>query len=187
MRALRMLWRRIRGWWLLTVAAGATAALAAVGRVYTGVWAAVMVAVGGAIAAVISERGRSQLADPAKSGSKARTQVDLTKVAQAHDPIELGVHRAAAVKTIDGRIDRVPRFVERDRLADITEALDAGGFVLVVGDSTAGKTRLAYEAMRLQLPGHMCVKPEHPDALAAAIAAAKDARPSVLWLDDLER
>ncbi|MDP9207682.1 MAG: hypothetical protein M3O65_04130, partial [Actinomycetota bacterium] len=98
MRALRMLWRRIRGWWLLTVAAVATAVLAAAGRAYTGVWAAVLVAVGGAIVAVVSERGRSHLADPAKSGSEARAQVYLARVVQPPDPIRLGVHPAAAVR-----------------------------------------------------------------------------------------
>jgi transposase-like protein len=40
---------------------------------------------------------------------------------------------------------------------------------------------------RQRLPQYTCVKPERPDALTAAITAAKDARPSVLWLDDLER
>jgi len=110
------LWRRFRGWWLLTVAAAAAAALAAVGRVYTGVWAAVMVAVGGTIVAAISERGHSHLTGQAKSGSKARAQVYRTQVAQASDPIRLGVHPAAAVKTAHGRIDQVPPFGACQRL-----------------------------------------------------------------------
>jgi hypothetical protein len=57
----------------------------------------------------------------------------------------------------------------------VKAALLAGGFVLVVGDSTAGKTRLAYEAMRACLPRQTCVNPGHPDALAAAITVAEDA------------
>jgi eukaryotic-like serine/threonine-protein kinase len=187
MRAWRMLWRRIRGWWLVMMAAAAVAALAAIGRVHTGVWAAVMVAVGSAIAAVISERGRSHLADQAKGDAKDRTPVDLTTVAQLPDPIKLGVHPAAEEKTPEGHIDQVPPFIERDQLAGMEQALLAGGFVLVVGDSTAGKTRLAYEAMRRRLPRHTCVTPKHLDAIAAAVSAAKETRPSVLWLDDLER
>ena len=186
MRALRMWWRRIRGWWLLAAAAAVTASLAAIGHVYTGLAAAVLVAVAGAVAAVVSERGRSALADPVQGGLTAG-QVYVRRVEQISDPIALGVHRAAELPTADGRIDRVPPFVERDRWPEMTAALVAGGFVLVVGDSTAGKTRLAYEAMRVCLPRYTCVKPQRPDALAAAITAAKDARPSVLWLDDLER
>jgi len=69
----------------------------------------------------------------------------------------------------------------------VQSAIEAGGFVLVVGDSTAGKTRLAYEAMRACRPDHVCVQPETPEALLAATAAARRERPSVLWLDDLER
>ncbi len=186
MRALRMWWRRIRGWWLLAAAAAATAALAGLGRMYTGLVAAVLVAVGGTVAAVLSERGRSELADPAKNGRTAG-RVYVRRVKRISDPIGLGVHPAAAKRAAGGRVDRVPPFVERDLWAEMVEALDVGGFVLVVGDSTAGKTRLAYEAMRACLPRYSCVKPECPDALAAAITAAKDARPSVLWLDDLER
>lgn len=185
MRSLRMWWRRIRGWWLLAAAAAATAALTAIGRIYTGLAAAVLVAVGGAVVAIVSDRGRSALADPAKSGL---TSGDVYVCRVEHsDPFRLGLHRAAGVRATGGQVDHVPPFVERDRWTEITTALATGGLVLTVGDSTAGKTRLAYEAMRARLPRRTCVKPEGPDALAAAITVAKDARPSVLWLDDLER
>jgi eukaryotic-like serine/threonine-protein kinase len=186
MRALRIWWRRFRGWWLVAAAAASAGALAAVGRVYTGLAAAVLVTVGSAIVAVFSERGRNELAAPAR-GRLTAGSVYVRRVHQVSDPIGFGVHRAARVRATDGQIDQVPQFVERDQWTELIAALAVGGFVLVVGDSTAGKTRLAYEAMRCGLPGHTCVRPESPDALAAAIIAAKDARPSVLWLDDLER
>lgn len=63
----------------------------------------------------------------------------------------------------------------------------AGGFVLIVGDSTAGKTRLAYEAMRACLPRHVYIRPLTPEALPSALALARRKRRSILWLDDLER
>lgn len=72
-------------------------------------------------------------------------------------------------------------------MAEISFALRAGGFVLLVGDSAAGKTRLAYEVMRACLPRHHCVVPENSAALHAAVTVAKARRPSVLRLDDLER
>src|SRR5215468_2628438 len=136
MRALRRTWRRFGGWWLLTAAAAAMALLAAFGRVYTGVAAAVIAAVGGALATTVSERGRSRVAGPAASTGPAR--VYLSRVARVNDPIRLGVHPAAAAETADGQISQVPLFVERDCLDAVKSAVLAGGFVLVVGDSTAG-------------------------------------------------
>lgn len=115
------------------------------------------------------------------------SQLYVARVHRIDDPIRLGVHPSAAVADASGRSDRVPAFVERDRATEVRAALRDGGFVLLVGDSTAGKTRLAYEMMRACLPRHHCVQPAGPDALPAALVAAQRHRPSVLWLDDLER
>jgi hypothetical protein len=186
MRVVRGWWPRSRGWWLVAVAAGGTAMLSAAGRVHAGVVVAVAVGTGSAVAAVLAERGRAHLADRAKTMG-SRSGLYVARVRGIEDPLRLGVHPAAAVEHGDGRVDRTPAFVERDKMAEVTAALTAGGLVLVVGDSTAGKSRLAYEAMRACLPRHVCVKPDKPDALPAAIATARQKRPSVLWLDDLER
>jgi hypothetical protein len=183
MRRLRSWWVRGRGWWLLAAAATVTAVLAALGKAYPGTVAAAAVAAGGVAAAVLSERGKAHLT--AKSAPKQ--PVYVSRVDRITDPIRLGVHPAAALARDDGSVDRVPPFVRRDRSAELAEALGRGGFVLIVGDSTAGKTRLAYETLRSCLPRHTCVVPEGPDALSAAVTAAKQHRPSVLWLDDLER
>lgn len=176
MRTVREWWRRLRGWWLL-----ALAALAAVGKVYTGLVAAVLVAIGGGLAVGLVERGKTHLAERAKTAAFPRSRLFVRKVNKIGNPRWLGVHPAAE---LDG--DRTPPFIARDRMPDLENAVNTGGFVLVIGDSTAGKTRMAYEAMRARLPRHVCVVPE-PDALAAGCAAATQNRPSVLWLDDLER
>lgn len=160
---------------MLTAAAVVTAVLSAVGQLYPGTVVAIAVAVGGVVAGVVSDRGRAHLT--------ARTMpagLHIVRVDRLTDPIGLRVHRAASV---DG--DPVPPFVERDRLPELVEALRAGGFVLVVGDSTAGKTRLAFETMKMCLPRHMCVVPN--GTVNAGITAAMENRPSVLWLDDLNR
>src|SRR5262245_41220715 len=175
MRLLRRWWHRLRGWWVLTVAATAAAVLSLVAQAYTGVATAIPIAIGLAVAGVLSERGRARLALPKPAG------LMVMRVDKLADPLALGVHRAAAVEG-----NQVPPFIPRDRLPDLVSALTKGGFVLVVGDSTAGKTRLAYEAMRTCLPRHMCVVPDGPDTLRAALDAATINRPSVLWLDDLD-
>jgi hypothetical protein len=113
-----------------------------------------------------------------------RTRSDDLQVARVRkldDPVRMGVHKAAPGGS------RVPPFVIRDRMSELEQALRTGGFVLVVGDSTAGKTRLAYEAMRACLPRHLCVRPLTSDAVPAALALARRKRRSIVWLDDLER
>jgi tRNA A37 threonylcarbamoyladenosine biosynthesis protein TsaE len=42
----------------------------------------------------------------------------------------------------------------REIFSRLRERLAPGGFVLLVGDSTAGKTRAAFEAMAATLPKH---------------------------------
>jgi hypothetical protein len=138
--------------------------------------------VGGAIAGVLADRGRARLAAAPATGAGPAVQ----RVDRLVDPVRLGVHPAQALER-GGTADRVPPFVPRDRLPEVKSALHEGGFLLVTGDSTAGKTRLAFEAMRRALPRHVCVDPRGPDGLPAAVTAAKQRRPSVLWLDDLER
>ncbi|CAM3539752.1 tetratricopeptide repeat protein [Kibdelosporangium persicum] len=171
--------RIVRGWWLVAGAALITAVLTWLGKIYTGAVVAGAVAAGGAIVAVIAERGRAHIAERAnrKPGS-----LYVSRVNRITDPIRLGVHPAARINGSD----QVPPFVRRDRMPELEAALRTGGFVLVVGDSTAGKTRLAFEAMRACLPRHVCVRPADSVALAAGIAAARQKRPSVLWLDDLD-
>ena len=184
LRTLRRWWSGARGWWLVVVAAAATAVLTSIDRMYTGALAAVGVAAGGVVAAVLADRGRARLAEPK---TPAANQVFTARVRRIGDPLRLGVHPAASVAQSDGRVDQMPTFISRDRWPEVTGALVDAGFVLIVGESTAGKTRLAYEAMRACLPSHVCVSPQHPDALRAALAAVRQNRPSVLWLDDVER
>jgi hypothetical protein len=184
LRTLRRWWSDVRGWWLVVLAAAGTAVLTSVGRLYTGALAAVGVAAGGAVAAMLADRGRVRLAEPK---TPVLAPVYTARVRRISDPLRLGVHPAAAVTRRDGRVDQLPAFIDRDRWPEVTAALVDPGFVLIVGESTAGKTRLAYEAMRACLPDHVCVSPQHPDVLRAALTATRQNRPSVLWLDDLER
>ncbi|MER5451200.1 tetratricopeptide repeat protein [Streptomyces sp. NPDC002764] len=113
-------------------------------------------------------------------------------VSQAADPLQLGVH-PAPISPVDptqqaasAAAERVPVYVPRDVDADLREWLARGGFVLLVGDSTAGKSRAAYEAMRATLPDHLLLAPRDRAALPAALAQAASTRRCVLWLSDLE-
>ncbi|WP_159029564.1 hypothetical protein [Streptomyces qaidamensis] len=66
-------------------------------------------------------------------------------------------------------------------------ALRRGGFILLVGESTAGKTRAAFEAIRLLHPDHHFVAPSTREAVAVLLDDWEAADGCVVWLDDLER
>ncbi|WP_133061551.1 tetratricopeptide repeat protein [Streptosporangium minutum] len=119
----------------------------------------------------------------------------VPKVRQVRDPLPLGVHPSAPAQATGaepGRVagNRVPVYVPRDVDGELREQLAAGGFVLLVGDSTAGKTRAGFEALRAQLPDHQVFVPGDKnagkDVMAALIERIGRARKAVLWLDDLE-
>ena len=116
----------------------------------------------------------------------------LPKVAQVRDPLHLGVHPAPAVNPAAWAHEqptimaRVPAYVPRDTDGQLRELLARGGFVLLVGDATAGKSRTGYEAMTATLPEHTLIAPHDREALTSALAKAVETRQCVLWLDNLE-
>lgn len=107
------------------------------------------------------------------------------------DPLELKVHRARTL----GDGTAVPAYIPRDIDPAVRKTLSRirndGGVVLLVGASTSGKTRCAYEAMTKVLPDHMLVVPPHvtdlPDAITEAVRSGRSGSPCVLWLNDMEQ
>lgn len=112
----------------------------------------------------------------------------LPAVREITNPVVLGVHPAAAVVSDGaGGGAGAPAYVPRDVDEQVRELLAAGGFVLLVGDSAAGKSRAAFEAVVCTLPGHVLICPASREALGVAVDRAAAERRCVLWLDDLER
>ena len=110
----------------------------------------------------------------------------LPTVAQVRDPLHLGVHPAPDASSNLVAAPRVPAYVLRDIDEQLRDLLSHGGFVLLVGDSTAGKSRTAYEAMTVALPRYILIAPHDREALPSALAKAAATKHCVLWLDDLE-
>ena len=111
----------------------------------------------------------------------------LPAVHEITNPLVLGVHPAAAlVPDCAGSGAGAPTYIPRDVDGQLRELLAAGGFVLLVGDSAAGKSRAAFEAVST-LPGHVLLCPASREGLAVAVDRAAAEHRSVLWLDDLER
>ncbi|MGW0593796.1 hypothetical protein [Streptosporangium sp. NPDC002607] len=112
----------------------------------------------------------------------------VVRVSEA-DPRRLGVHASIRVDGVD---EDLPSYVERDVdggehgvRALLAKAARRGGFMLLVGGSSVGKTRCAYEAVRAVLPDWRLF---HPAAAAEISALAGDpSQRTVLWLDEIQR
>jgi hypothetical protein len=138
-----------------------------------------------AVLGVLGARGRALVDRGAEVRSALPDQVlggRLQRVRELKDPVLLGAHPAARDEG-----GQVPTYVTRDVDDRVDEAVRAGGFVLVSGESTAGKTRVAYEAMRRMLPDHHLVAPASREAVRTVVETVVDKRGCVVWLDDVER
>jgi Domain of unknown function (DUF4062) len=106
------------------------------------------------------------------------------------DPRRLGVHAAISVPGVPDEVP--PEYVPRDGdtvgsgiRAKVAAAAERGGFVLLVGESSVGKTRAAFEAVTTLLPDWWLVHPGG-SAEVSRLAAAPPPR-TVVWLDELQR
>jgi hypothetical protein len=105
-------------------------------------------------------------------------------------PRLLGVHAAISVPGVPDDVppQYVPRDVDAAELgvrAQVEAAARTGGFVLLVGGSSVGKTRCAVEAVKALLPEWWLLHPAGP-AEVSALAQAPSPR-TVVWLDELQR
>jgi uncharacterized protein len=103
------------------------------------------------------------------------------------DPVKLAVHRSAPQLG-----NNVPAYIERDvdALLDsqIGQARECGGFILVVGESTAGKSRSTYQSIVKILPEFRLFFPETKDDINRfAMADHASNRKTVLWIEDLDQ
>jgi tetratricopeptide (TPR) repeat protein len=107
----------------------------------------------------------------------------LPLVRDVSDPQLLGASKAAVSRGTAVS----PPYVPRTRDVDLRRALLQERFVLVVGDSKAGKTRSCFEAVRALFPDRVLLIPRDAGSVAALPAIAAGASAAVVWLDDLER
>jgi eukaryotic-like serine/threonine-protein kinase len=186
-------WRSLRLWVILlgVSGGGAGAALATPAWLPAG-WTAAVAAVAAAVTGVFVDEARTALLAHRQQRQAAVTRgrelaVRTQRVRDVVDPISLGVHPAALRRVTDRGADRVPAFVERDRFGDVVRRIRQGGFVLIVGDSTAGKSRLAYEAMRVAVPDFVLLQARPSEDLQVLSSAVGTVRRCVVWFDEFDQ
>lgn len=187
---MRHLGGRLGGWTVVVVGAVTTGALAFV----TKSWSSAAAAAGATAAvsivvAVWTSRGANAVAQRDEQHHELPGLILLDRrgrpprVRELDDPVLLGAHPAARL----GGHGRALAFIPRDISQSLHDAIRSDRFVLLVGESTAGKTRAAYEAMRTLFPDHRVVQPSGKEAIDVAVRVMRETPSSVLWLDDLER
>ena len=138
------------------------------------------------ISAKLGSLGISPSSSPGEAGGGPPGGLPVAEA----DPRRLGVHAAISVPGISEEVP--PEYVPRDAdaaehgvRATVAAAAERGGFVLLVGGSSVGKTRSAVEAVKALLPEWWLVHPAGPTDVAA-LAVVPPAR-TVVWLDELQR
>ncbi|WP_187437733.1 tetratricopeptide repeat protein [Actinomadura decatromicini] len=109
------------------------------------------------------------------------------------DALALEVHQAFEAST-SGQVPVLPVYLHRPRFDDRLRAVVAGApqssrMVVVVGESSTGKTRACWEAIRAELPDWRVwhpLTPERPAALAEAVRAGRVAARTVIWLNEAQ-
>ncbi|MFE0522971.1 hypothetical protein [Streptomyces sp. NPDC058954] len=153
-------------------------------------WAALVTAGSAVVAGAVTAEGmdRRGTAVAAAAGRQHLLCLDSKgrlPVVAGMDPVELGVHPAASGP---GLPPGLPVFIRRDVSTSVEERLSPGHFVLLVGESTAGKTRTAYEAMAARAGRRLLIVPNGAEGIMAAVeVAGRLRRSAVIWLDDLEK
>ncbi|MEU4562954.1 tetratricopeptide repeat protein [Actinoplanes sp. NPDC023936] len=118
----------------------------------------------------------------ARSGPRPRANRSI--LVRKARPRLLGVLAAIRVGGAEGEL---PPYVPRDFDADLRTAITAagsGGFVLLIGGSSTGKTRALFEAVRAVFPDWWLLHPTDAEQLRAY--AADPAERTLIWLDELQ-
>lgn len=176
--------RRELSWWLAVPLVIFAAGAAIVPRVGWPVWAtlilAIVCAAGAGAFLFAKERAKASDVSAGIRQQSMRTNGPDGANAPIAKTIPLstwGVHESLV---------GVP-YLERDAEDEVIAAFEEQQPVLVLGDSMAGKTRMASKLIQELYPNRPVIVPDVPDGVATIMNAGETPQESVIWLDDLER
>jgi hypothetical protein len=177
--------------------------LAVVGAILTGIgripglagWPAVLVASGGALSSTffsplstwVNKAVSSRIDQNEALDSLRRNGSVILTTINDLDPIrDLGVHPSMHL----GDSSALTPYITRSMDSILDDAMQQGGMIVVEGDSTAGKTRTAYEAIcraaTTKNPPRVLI-PKDGVALRELVEAGFNFQNLIICLDDLER
>jgi hypothetical protein len=121
-----------------------------------------------------------------RADSEPAAGSSLGRRVDAINPRNLGVHASIQTKAGDTSLPPyIARDVDQPLRTAVTEATERGGFILLVGRSSVGKTRTAYEAVRAVTPRSWL---HHPaDAGTVRELVSRTGHRHVIWLDEFQR
>lgn len=105
-------------------------------------------------------------------------------VKEVIDPTRIGVSRSL-LDSAGNRADAT--YVRREVHREMIESLREFDFVLVIGDSKSGKSRMAFECIRELFPTRIFLSPVNGATARSLTTQDISLEHTVIWLDDLER
>lgn len=106
------------------------------------------------------------------------------------DAQRLSVHRAISAGVVPGQaVPELTAYVQRDHDVRVRELLAAPAgpvMVVLVGGSSTGKTRAAFEAVRHCLPDWSLLRPLHAADLLEHLRSGAAGPQTVLWLNETQ-
>ena len=146
-----------------------------------------------AVALVLTQIGPRAIDWLKKQREQDREEARLLRIRRPIsevDPFEAGLVFSSKLAE-QGHEGHEPPYIHREGVdAILDEALKTKKFVLVAGVSKAGKSRTAFEAARKMEPEPILLVSSSPEELPRLLdlgLPGDRSRPSVLWLDDLDR
>ncbi|MFF7534545.1 trypsin-like peptidase domain-containing protein [Streptomyces bobili] len=123
-----------------------------------------------------------------------RTELIHEALVREVDPIYLGVHLTIPAPGASRQgLTQLTPYLQRDHDQELRQEIeqcaqgDHSVFVLLVGDSTTGKTRALYEALRDTVPDWTMLWPGNSEALVECVDSPRFTGGVVLWLNETQQ